>query len=161
VTPSVSTERILAEKALRKTCGQQCVDWAVGMLERGLDTPHLLRLAAMLPPHNHFELANLRDRALDELTITDISQSEAITAYAKDILRTALENATNIIDAVAEVSQLCIASDYHRPIFDFFLLDNAYDELQSQMVQWYWDGATAENIVSLMRQRAEEFIGQS
>ena len=49
--------RFLAEKSLQVTCGQQCVDWAIGMLATRENRHFLLRLAGMLPPFNHFELA--------------------------------------------------------------------------------------------------------
>ena len=112
----------------------------------------------MLPPYNHFEIADLRDKALQEMGVQEISTTEAVTIYASDILNSALNRQSKIIDAVAQVSQLCIAHDYQKNIFDFYLLDNAYDELQGQGVQWYWDGATAENITSLMLQSAARFV---
>jgi hypothetical protein len=158
VTPSVSTERILAEKALQKTCGQQCIDWAVGMLERGQESHYLLRLAAMTPPYNHFEIADLRDRTLCDLGIAEMGPSEAVLSYARELLRTALADRENIADAIAEVAQLCITSNYQNELFDFYLMHDAYEDLQTQGVQWYWEGATTENINALMRDRAQQFV---
>jgi hypothetical protein len=159
VTTQVTTSRILAEKALQKTCGQQCVDWAIEMLVRGHDTHHLLRLGAMLPPFNHFEIAELRDLALADLEIADLGLTQAVTCYAVDLLRTALtKDSEAIVHAIAAVSQLCFASNYQKDIFDFYLLDNAYDDLRSHGVQFYWPDAKIDNIVSLMRNRAEQFV---
>jgi hypothetical protein len=31
----ISTNRILTLKALERSCGQECVDWAIGEIERG------------------------------------------------------------------------------------------------------------------------------
>jgi hypothetical protein len=128
----VTTARILAEKALQETCGQQCVDWAIGMLERGHDRPSLLQLAGMLPPHNHFEIAALRDRAMEELRIVEVLPSEAIRAYADEVLRFALAGNLDLIKAIEIVSDLCIADGYPRDLMDLnrFILP----EMISRMV---------------------------
>ena len=54
----VSTTQILAKRALRRLCGEDCVEWAVGMLERGYDSRTLRIPAGTTPPFNHFELAS-------------------------------------------------------------------------------------------------------
>ena len=68
----LTTARVLLDRALEVPCGQPCVEWAVGMLLRGHDSKHLAMLASMSPPHNHFELRQLENRALEELDIEDI-----------------------------------------------------------------------------------------
>src|SRR5215475_1163705 len=107
MTSSISTARILADKVQQNTCGQQCVDWALGMLEAGHDGQYLQRLAAMSPPYNHFELAALRDHALAEQDIAEIQHDEAIVQYAKELLRNALAKGEGLANAVAEVARLC------------------------------------------------------
>src|SRR5262245_9133475 len=86
----ISTAHILADKALQESCGQNCVDWAITMLEQGHDGHNLMMLAGMLPPYNHFEIAALRDRALHELRIGDLDPSVAIRTFAVERLRLAL-----------------------------------------------------------------------
>src|SRR4051812_42777422 len=128
------------------------------MLERGHQSHYVLRLAAMMPPYNHFEIADLRDRTLHELGIAEMSPSEAGLSYAKELLRNALLDRENIDQAFAEGAQLYIGNSYQKELSDFYLLYNAYDDLKSQEIQWYWDGATRENITSLMRDRARQFV---
>ncbi len=158
---SVSTNRILAERALQETCGQQCVDWAVGMLEQGADSHFVLRLAGMVPPHNHFEIAELTDKALDELGIDDMPQDQAVTKYSVELLRSALRGDTDILTVIAQVKELCIATDYQRDIMDFYLLYFACSDLREYGYQYYWDGATSENIHSIMQERAAAFVTKS
>jgi hypothetical protein len=62
VQHSVSTTRLLALKALNRSCGEECVTWAIGQIERGKTERHVLMLAGMCPPFHHFEMAALRDR---------------------------------------------------------------------------------------------------
>jgi hypothetical protein len=49
-------------KALNRSCGEECVTWAIGQIESGKTERHVLMLAGMCPPFHHFEMAALRDR---------------------------------------------------------------------------------------------------
>jgi hypothetical protein len=85
------------------------------MLEDGHDSPHLRILAGELPPYHHFELAHLRDRALSELGIQEVSDTVAVHLYAIERLRVALTGQEDLIETVALLKDLCIAHDYpHR-----------------------------------------------
>jgi hypothetical protein len=157
----VTTAHILADKALDEPCGQTCVDWAITMLEQGHDGHYLTRLAGMLPPYNHFELADLRDRALREQGIPDVDDSAAVRAFAAERLRLALAGEIELMTAVEAVADLCIARDYAKELFDFYLLYFAYIDLRDSDIQWYWQGATRENIDAISRQRAVEFLRET
>jgi hypothetical protein len=154
----VTTARILADKALQMTCDQQCVDWAITMLEEGRDGHYLLMLAGMLPPHNHFELADLRDRSLVELAIPDLDPSSAVRIFAAERLRTALAGEAGLIETLGIIKDLCVAQNYQKELYDFYLLYEAYVDLRDSQHQWYWEGASRENIGLLIRQRAEQFL---
>jgi hypothetical protein len=41
---------------------------------------------------------------------------------------------------------------------DFYLLHHAWERLQTDEVQWYWPGATKDNIDDIIRDRAIEFV---
>ncbi len=156
----VTTVEILARRALDMTCGQECVDWAVGLLVEGQDCMHLRELAGAVPPLSHFELAALRDATLEELHIEPVPPADAVTMYARERLRAALTGSADLVDEIAVVSQLYIRHDYLDALRDFYLLDNAYVDLRSQGEQWYWHGADRSNILEIMRQRAEEFVSE-
>lgn len=158
---TVTTARILADKALQRACGQECVEWAVSMLEQGHDGHYLSMLAGTCPPFNHFEIADYRDRSLRELGITDISKEAAVTAFSVEQLRLALAGEVDLIATITLIKDLCIEREYQRNIFDFYLLYCAYADLQESEVQWYWKGATRGNIVSIIRARAEVFLQSS
>ena len=157
----VTTAHILADKALEQSCGQQCVDWAITMLEEGRDGHYLTMLAGMLPPYNHFELADLRDRSLRELGISNLDDSVAVCTFAAERLRLALADEADLIEAVGAVKDLCIAQNYPKELYDFYLLYWAYSDLRDSECQWYWQGATRENIDALIRQRVEQFLRET
>ncbi len=154
----VTTNRILAEKALQKTCAQQCVDWAINLLEPGHDGYYVAMLAGQVPPFNHFELADLRDRALHELGIKEVVPSIAVHRYAVECLRAALAGDVDRVEALAIVKDLCVAIDYPKDLNEFYLLCFAYEDLLEREVQWYWPGATRENVLSIVRDTAEAFV---
>ncbi len=154
----ITTAHILAGKALQESCGQNCVDWAISMLEEGRDGHNLTMLAGMLPPYNHFEMAALRDRTLCELGIADLDAELAVRTFAVERLRLALEGDFNLMEAVREIKDLCIANNYQKDVYDFYLLFFAYVDLEFREMQYYWPGATRENIESIFRKRAEQFV---
>lgn len=148
-----STTQILAEKALDMECGQTCVDWAAGLLETGCDSLNVAMLAGMTPPLNHFEVASRRDRVLADLGITDVSESEAVRAWAAEYLRHAWERGDDRRAALRTISALCVRNDYQEDLFDFYLLDCAWDDLDELGYSLHWPGATAETIEDIVHDR--------
>ncbi len=156
----VSTTKVLLDKALQNTCGEDCVDWAIGLLVQGKDTPNLTRLAAQVPPFNHFELCGLRDRVLEELCIPNQSLSELAINYSCEVVRSTLNNDMKLINTVATIAQIYVRCDYLKPLCDFYLLHWAYEDLLISDIQWYWDGADRTNILSIIKEHAKSFVAQ-
>ncbi|HTV01371.1 MAG TPA: hypothetical protein VMF13_12560 [Luteitalea sp.] len=155
---SPTTVQILGEKALDQECGQSCVDWAVGLLETGSDSDALAVLAGMTPPFNHFEVAGRRDRALAELGIADVSKNQAVREWAGEHLRRAWNEPAYCRSALSFVSDLCIRNDYQQDLFDFYLLDCAWDDLDEVGVAYHWLEATRDSIAAVVRARIESFL---
>ncbi len=155
---SVSTTRILAERSLAETCGQQCVDWAIGMLITGFDSDYLRRLASMTPPFNHFQIAELRDHALEEngLSITDVATN--LSNFSAEILANALQDTSKTLDALKTVKDLCVANDFQTDLYEFYQLYFAAIDLQEQAYQYYWPDATRDTIDAVLNQQIEKFL---
>ena len=112
-------------------CGEKCVDWAIRLLESGHESQSAYRLAAKLRPHNHFELASLRDQVLTELNLADTADVVAICSYVAEILANSNENT---LDAVlTEIKDIYLSND-HEPIeiYDFYLLYFARADLKNR-----------------------------
>ena len=148
-----STARLVAEKALERTCGENCVEWAVAQLCAGKEGHHLAMLAGMVPPHNHFEIAALRDAAFRELGIESLSKRDAIRTFAEELLRDALADDALLRAAVREVAALVIADNFRHDLFDFYLLDCAFNDLATGTFTYHWREATRDNIARLTRTR--------
>lgn len=157
----VTTARILAERALQKPCDEQCVDWAIGLLEAGHESIPTCRLAAQRRPHNHFELASLRDQILEELGVTDTSDEDAIVMYAVELLSHANDGTMDIDVVIEEVKDLYISHDLEPDaIYDFYLLYFARFDLKEQDFQYYWPDANRSNIDQITRDRVREFVAE-
>jgi len=154
----ISTAAIRTARALGRVDGEQCASWATSMLERGVDTPHLRKLAGVLPPFNPFELAAIRDRALEEIGC-DSDDEPSVSEFSAELLRDGLDGSLELTDAVRQVGELCFTQDQHRAhLFDFYLLAHAHDDLAVMEVSGYWPDAMRENIGAIMRERAQQFV---
>ena len=154
----VTTARILARRATLAECGQECVDWAISILEQGHDGHYLRLLIGMSPPFNHFEVAGYRDGLLTELGLANISTDDGVSRYSAEVLQETLTGKRCLIEALHEVSDLCISTQYQHDIFDFYLLYWAWMDLKEDTFQWYWRGANRENIDSIIRDRMQAYL---
>ena len=80
----LKTEEVSIQRVIQKKLDQDHVDWAISLLEKGIDTTHVCILAGETKPFNQFEMADLIDRALKEVGAkTYIDFNDAILDYAK------------------------------------------------------------------------------
>lgn len=158
--PPPTTLLILTNKALNRPCGRECADWAMAMLMEGHEGKNLATLASMRRFDNPFEMATLRDRALREVGAEELEGKDVVVLHARELFRAALDDTTALLIALREVFQLCIDTDYHDDLYDFYNLYFAYGDLQMTAVPFpeYWPGATRENIVDIIRDEARRFV---
>ena len=158
MTSIVTTVRILAERSLGESCGQQCVDWAIGMLATVESDDYVARLSSMQQPYNHFQIADLRDRAIDELGLLIGDISTNLTNYAAEILHAAILGKMPLLDALGAVKELCVANDYQSDLYDFYLLYFAKVDLQVDDYQYYWPDANRDSIDSIAQDQIQDFL---
>jgi hypothetical protein len=157
---AVSTIEILARRKLECSCGQECVDWAIGMLERGFESRSLLMLAGMTPPLHHFEIRDLRDRALEEMGLPERHIEDPVTAYVVAMVSAALADVGALREVFATVARIAIETGYPNELMPFYLLHFAAEDLRHQDTQWYWPEANRTNIYRIMREEAERFVAK-
>jgi hypothetical protein len=157
---ALTTDEILLRRALGDTCGQECVDWAMSILERGGGGTDMAILATLSPPLNHFEVASIRDRALAEIGAPHLSLPEVADRVAARLLREALDGKRELLESLEQVKDLVIATDYPKHLYPFYLLYFAHVDLAASEVQWYWPGATRQNISALTREHAQAFVAE-
>nr|WP_319490990.1 hypothetical protein [uncultured Desulfobacter sp.] len=135
-----------------------CVKWAEAALYENFDSPSLRILAGLSAPLNFFEVKYYTEAALSELGIEIPCGSRAVSAYAKDIACDIINKPETIRLNLKELFELCIAHNYQDDIFDFYLLHCAWEDFDHGEFQYYWDGATKENIKIVVIEKCKEYI---
>lgn len=156
--PVVTTLAIRAWRALDRPPDERCVQWAVGLLVLGTDTPAVRVLAGLTPPVEYYEATKLIDRALRELAVPILREEDAIDAYTAELLRDFMDGRQSLRDVFAELTRLCIDTDYDNALWPFYLLGHALGELDALGVQFYWEGVDRDNIDPVARQQARAWL---
>lgn len=121
------------------------VQWAIDMLEAGYDTEHLRILAGETPPYNCWYTGPLTDNVFNELGI-NLADKQVITHnYICYVLLEAITGKKNAIKALEILQQLFI-DDIAEDLYDFYRLYWAWQDLEYDVNQHYWPGATEKNI---------------
>jgi hypothetical protein len=148
--PVKTTAEILAFKALNRDIDKAWVDWAVDMLMAGYDTEHLIILAGESEPFNQFQMQELADKVLTELQLDYSDKDHAIKKYACYLIDKSLDGELDNFKVLDILKDICIELDYEKYLYDFYSLYFAKDDLSYSENQWYWDGATRENIEKII-----------
>jgi hypothetical protein len=148
--PVKSTAEILAFKVLNRDVDKTWVDWAVDMLMAGFDTEYLTILAGESEPFNQFQMQELVEKVLAELQLDYSDNEQTLKNYACYLIDKSLDGELDNFKVLDILKDICIELDYDKYFYDFYLLYNAKDDLSYSENQWYWDGATRENIEKII-----------
>ncbi|MGE3174534.1 MAG: hypothetical protein AB7O97_18025 [Planctomycetota bacterium] len=157
-THPVSTAEVVALRSLRRSAGQAFVDWAVGMLTDGHDTPGLRVLAGESPPFQPFAMEALVDRVLAELGLAlHPTPRAAARALATARIAQAVAGRSLRSEVLAELAQLHTDLGYDTDLGDFYLLHHARTDLLEGHMQWYWD-ADRDTIDAIVEERFRAWL---
>jgi hypothetical protein len=146
-----STSEILAFKILNRDIGKIWIDWAIDMLMAGFNTKNLVILAGESEPFNQFQLQKLTDKVLDELHLDYSDKKLIIKNYVFYLIDKALKGEIENNEVLKILKDICIELDYENYLYDFYLLYFAKDDLSDSENQWYWNGATRNNIDKIIK----------
>ncbi|MEZ7955642.1 MAG: hypothetical protein QMC23_05380 [Rubritalea sp.] len=139
---------------------KDCVNWAVDEMCNGEDSPSLRILAGLTPPLSSFEVRDYASKALRELGLSVIQGSDAITAYAHDLIKEIIDTPNSMSLNLRILCDMCIDEDHLDDINDFYTLRWAFDDLQDAEVQWYWEGATQSNIEEIVLNQCRIWLNE-
>ena len=152
------TYKVVAYSDLTIVNGDDCVDWAIEMLELGHETPSLLILAGLSKPTNQFEVKDYLKRALSELKLDEKTGDEATLSYSSYYI-TKIAKGEDVKRNLGMVYQFCQMRDYDKIIYDFYLLFWAWDDLDyGNEYQSYWPDADKSNIEQVVIETAKKWI---
>ncbi len=146
----INTIEILAFKVLNRNIDKTWIDWAVDMLMAGFDTESLVILAGESEPYNQFELQRLTDKVFNELNLNYSDKKQIVEDYNYYLIDGALNNKFDSFKVLGILKDICIELDYDKTLYNFYSLYFAKDDLMDSGFQWYWKGATIENIDNII-----------
>jgi hypothetical protein len=155
------TYKVVACSELTTLNGDDCVDWAIEMLQLGHDTPSLLILAGLTKPTNQFEVRDYLKRALIELELEEKTGDDATLSYSSYYI-TRISKGKDVKRNLGMVYEFCKARDYEKLIFDFYLLYWAWADLDyGNEYQAYWPDADKSNIEQIVIETAKKWIAEN
>lgn len=155
------TYKVVAYSDLTTVDGDDCVDWAIEMLQLGYETPSLLILAGLTKPVNQFEVRDYLKRALSELQLDEKTGDDATLSYSSYYI-IQIAQGKDVKRNLRMVYEFCKARDYEKLIYDFYLLYWAWDDLDfGNGYQAYWPDADKNNIQEIVIQTAKRWLADN
>ena len=133
------------------------VDWAIDLIREGKETDNVLMLASFSEPIEKWEISPYVTAVLDDLGLNELECDDAIIAQTHFLLLKILKD-IDLRQSLRQLSQVCINNDFDNRVMNFYLLYHAWDELEEIGVNYYYDGATLENIEDVLKKEAQKWI---
>lgn len=152
-----STYKVLVEKSLQGGAIELWKDWALEMMEAGFETEHLILLAGLSPHFNRFQLDDIVNKALKELSLDTMSNDEMIYGYVYYLIDQAFNYKLSTKVVLGTLRDLCRDRDYDNELYNFYYLAYAQEELEELGVQFYWEDANSTNIDSIINNEFKEW----
>jgi hypothetical protein len=157
---SISTEAIWGLRMLKKCSIENYAEWAVGQLEKGVDSKNLRILAGIELKSSLFEAEDYFQRAVHELHLTEPSKKIAIEAYSACIAEQIIERKVPARAGVKMLFRICSECDYPKNLMIWFNLDAACDDVHYGSEPITYPGLTKENLEERVINEARAFVEQ-
>ena len=126
MAPTYTTLEVAAMRRLGRHADEGWVDWAIDRLAKGANSDALCSLAALTPPFNTFEMAELVDEGLRDLGASVVAtERKAATIIATQEIRRALAGEQSFELTLVILERLCIELDYLGELYVFYDLSCA------------------------------------
>jgi len=156
------TYKIVALSEPQQFDTNDCIDWAVEMIELGYESPTLYMLASFYKPTNYAEVIDYVKEAVKELGLEMKTGKEAILSYASYYVHQIAkgEKVRENLNKLYACSQQEIREEDF--LFDFCLLYWAWDDYDDNYDHSpYWDKEEGENFEKVVIEKAKEWIEQN
>lgn len=155
-----STASILGRRTLGQVPAADYVDWAVGQLVAGLDSPTLRILAGLDARVTWFEAEDLFHRSLVELGVPLPDRATAVRGLACEIARDLLEGRVTLADGVRALQRLYGAAE-HADYGAWLQLDEALHDLRFRTSQRADGVGTGEELEAEAHRLAREMLDRA
>ena len=152
------TYKVVAYQSVPDYDMDECVDWAIEMIELGYDTENLIILAGLTKRVNYFETGKFLQATISELGLKLKPADDGIVSYSSYYIMQ-IANGVNVRQNLKILSNYVMDVGYHSSVYDFLNLHWAWDAMEwNDGQQWYWPDATLDNIESLIKDLAKQWL---
>lgn len=120
------TCKVLGLAAMSAVGGDYTINWATALVAEGIESDAVMILAGMSPTANAFEIEELFNRALSELSIQRPSSTEALWGYAKAIAKEVLNGALAAEEGASMIYEVSVHLDYPEQLDDLTALKDEW-----------------------------------
>lgn len=135
----------------------KAVNWAIEKVKQGEETENILMLASFREPIDRFEIRPYVSAVLNELSLEQLNYKHAIIAEVHYYLNHIL-NDLDLKSNLDKLKQICVNNDYEFGLMIFYLLYYAWDGLEDCGENFYYEGVTLNNIKSVVKRDAKNWI---
>jgi hypothetical protein len=152
------TYRLLAEKYMTYFDSQKYVDWAVALLENGLESDSLIILAG-LDFYPTEEKEKYFWESIRELGIKiEKSDLELVDYYADFVVQQVLEDKINPMIGLSKMLDVVRATDYSSKYIQFYEIDEDIDCLNYSQTIIFNTGLTLDNKEEFVKEEFQLFL---
>lgn len=156
------TYKVVALSEIIQLDPNECVDWAIEMLELGHKNPNLLMLAGCRKPTSYFEVKPYLEMATKELGLKMKNGDEGIISYSSYFIKEISEGRKIRLN-LAKLYKFCQQINYEGIIYDFYLLHWAWDQIDYDDTNQnhYWEGTNKDNIEKVVVKVAKHWLTEN
>jgi len=135
------------------------IDWAIHMMGKGIETDNMLILASFSKPVDREEIKPYVSGVLKDLEL-----DEKIGEYS--IVSNCYYHVQQIIDEYDKRKNLSflysihLENNYPEYTSPFYLLYHGWSDLETEGYNYYYDGATLNNIETVVNLESQKFISK-
>lgn len=135
----------------------QTVDWAIEMIQKGVETENLLIIASFSKPTDREEIKPYIIGVLQEFDLEEKYGYYSTISHVHYYLELILCD-HEIRRCLETLYHLSLEKDGDHGIFVFFTLYHAWSDLETEGYNYYYEGATLDNIESILKMEAQNWI---
>ncbi len=133
------------------------VDWAIDLIREGKETENILMLASFTKPVDSREIRNYVSAVLTDLNLEEKQVDAAMLGKIHFELVEIL-NSCSARKNLESLYKSCLEHDHKYGLSTFYMLYYAWLDLDEFGYQLYYEGATLENIESILKKEAQNWI---
>ena len=141
------------------------VDWAIDLIQNGLETDNVYMLASFTKPVEAVEIKPYVSAVLNDLNLEEKEGDKATYAYIHYHLRKILSD-DSIRGNLGKIYQIfldenCFDIDNEYGLIPFYKLYHGWCELEEIGVNYYFEGANLDNIEEVIKEQAKIWIDKN